>query len=135
MTRMRSHHRTMLVIFSSALLVGIVPYLHAAPAGVGDSAAPLVPPSGGQAIYQLWCTGCHAAQGTPGRPMPAGTAILQARYQGRLPAVLTERTDLTVPYIEQMVRHGRNVMPFFRKTEISDQQLAALAAWLAHTKQ
>jgi mono/diheme cytochrome c family protein len=88
----------------------------------------------GEQTYVLWCAGCHSAQGTPGRPMPAGTAVLQERYQGRIPATLVDRTDLMPAYIEQLVRHGRNAMPFFRKTEITDAQLAELAAWFTRKK-
>jgi mono/diheme cytochrome c family protein len=33
--------------------------------------------------------------------------------------------------VKVLVRHGISVMPQFRKTEISDQELDALAAYLA----
>jgi hypothetical protein len=44
---------------------------------------------------------------------------------------LEDRTDLTPPFIAQAVRNGAFIMPFFRKTEISDAELEALAAYLS----
>ena len=80
----------------------------------------------GEAVYELWCAPCHAADP---RKHP-GTAALQVLYKGEKPAVLTERTDLTPELIRSFVRNGVSIMPFFRKTEISDADLDALAAWL-----
>ena len=62
-------------------------------------------------------------------PMP-GTQALQARFRGELPAPLAQRTDLTPDYIEAVVRDGLRSMPFFRPTEVSDDDLAALVAYL-----
>lgn len=77
----------------------------------------------GHKVYDKWCFPCH---GTGlGRP---GTESLAAR--GQKPAVLEERTDLTGPAIKQFVRHGVLFMPAFRKTEISDAELDAVAAYL-----
>jgi hypothetical protein len=45
-----------------------------------------------------------------------------------MPAALEERRDLTQPPGKQVVRRGVSIMPFFRKTEISDADLQALAA-------
>jgi hypothetical protein len=59
---------------------------------------------------------------------------LQRKYQGRLPAVLEQRTDLVPVYIQVVVRHGMSFMPSFRKTEISDADLALVAAYLAPSK-
>jgi mono/diheme cytochrome c family protein len=33
-----------------------------------------------------------------------------------------------------MVRHGRNGMPAFRQTEVTETELAALTAWIAKSK-
>jgi len=57
-----------------------------------------------------------------------GTVSLMAR--GQKPAVLEERTDLTATAIKTFVRHGVLFMPTFRKTEISDADLDAIAAYL-----
>ena len=45
--------------------------------------------------------------------------------------MLEERTDLVPEITRTFVRNGVSVMPFFRKTEITDAELAALAAYLA----
>jgi mono/diheme cytochrome c family protein len=82
----------------------------------------------GQQVFRYWCQSCHG-QGTD-KP---GTVALQVKYKGQLPAALEERRDLTPALVKQAVRRGVSVMPFFRKTEISDEDLQALAAYLAHS--
>jgi (+)-pinoresinol hydroxylase len=79
----------------------------------------------GYVEYQKYCSACHGA-GT-GRP---GTMALQAKYKGAEPALLDQRTDLTPELIKTYVRNGISVMPFFRKTEISDAELEAIALYL-----
>jgi len=80
----------------------------------------------GAAVFNNWCDACHrnAAQNAP------GTRSLEFKYRGELPAALEERTDLTPELVEFYVRNGIAVMPFYRKTEISDVDLAALSAYL-----
>jgi (+)-pinoresinol hydroxylase len=80
-------------------------------------------------IYQQWCAACHA----PGITHP-GTHALIAKYAGRKSGVITEWTDLTPDYVRVLVRTGISVMPHFRKTEISDAELDALAIWLARKR-
>jgi (+)-pinoresinol hydroxylase len=77
----------------------------------------------GHKVYDKWCFPCHGTG--PGKP---GTDSLAAR--GQKPAVLEERTDLTAPAIKTFVRHGVLFMPMFRKTEVSDADLDAIAAYL-----
>ena len=84
-------------------------------------------PEHGQAVYEHWCAPCHAAG--PGHP---GTQSLQFKYNGSLPAVLEEREDLTPALIETFVRQGVLSMAPFRKTEITDAELEALAAYLSN---
>jgi mono/diheme cytochrome c family protein len=83
--------------------------------------------SDGKAVFDKWCAPCHGDG--PGKP---GTAALQALYKGVKPALLEQRTDLAPEFTSAVVRTGVSVMPFFRKTEISDADLAALAKYLAH---
>jgi (+)-pinoresinol hydroxylase len=83
----------------------------------------------GRQVYEKWCTPCHGSG--PGHP---GTTALEALYKGSKPAVLEERTDLTPAVVKQFVRKGVSVMPFFRKTEISDAELDALATYLSTRK-
>jgi mono/diheme cytochrome c family protein len=79
----------------------------------------------GYVQYQEYCTVCHGSG--VGKP---GTLALQAKYKGAKPALLEDRTDLTVQLIKTYVRNGISVMPFFRKTEISGADLDAIAAYL-----
>jgi len=80
----------------------------------------------GKQVFQSWCTPCHA----PG-PRHPGTQALEILYKGTKPAALEERTDLVPTLTQTFVRTGVSVMPPFRKTEIGDADLAALAAYLA----
>jgi (+)-pinoresinol hydroxylase len=79
----------------------------------------------GQKVYEYWCATCHGPGNLP------GTVALQAKYNGAKPALLSERTDLIPAVTKTFVRHGVSIMPFFRKTEISDADLDALAAYIA----
>ena len=81
----------------------------------------------GQAVYQYWCAPCHSEG--PGNP---GTGALAVKYKGQpaIPAVLTERTNLTPQGLKFFVRQGVSVMPPFRKTEITDADLNALTVFL-----
>jgi len=90
------------------------------------SAPPAEPErSAGGKIFDKWCSDCHRTAEGP------GSLALQRKYQGSLPAVLKQRSDLRPDYIKLAVRHGISFMPSFRKTEISDADLALLAAYLA----
>lgn len=80
----------------------------------------------GREVYEYWCEPCHGAG--PGHP---GTQALEALYDGAKPALLTERTDLVPALTRSFVRNGVSIMPFFRKTEITDDELDALAEYLA----
>ena len=81
----------------------------------------------GEAVYNHWCAPCHAAG--PGHP---GTQGLQIKYRGTdINPVLVDRTDLTPEVVKTFVRQGILSMAPFRKTEITDAELDALAAFLA----
>ncbi len=80
----------------------------------------------GKEVFDKWCEPCHGRG--PGQP---GTAALQILYSGQKPALLEERTDLVPALTRAFVRNGVSVMPFFRKTEITDEELDALAEYLA----
>jgi (+)-pinoresinol hydroxylase len=79
-----------------------------------------------KAVYEHWCAPCHAPG--PGHP---GTQSLQLKSGGKLPAVLLDRTDLSPQAVALFVRHGVLLMAPFRKTEITDAELGALAAYVA----
>ncbi|MGH8219785.1 MAG: c-type cytochrome [Steroidobacteraceae bacterium] len=83
----------------------------------------------GYVAFQRACSVCHG--GGPAKP---GTRALRAKYRGKLPALLARRTDLTAAYVKYIVRHGVSVMPPFRKTELSDGDLDAIAAYLGRKR-
>ena len=82
----------------------------------------------GRQVYEKWCAACH----DPGIIHP-GTHALMTKYAGgsRASGSIAAWTDLPATYVRFMVRHGMSVMPQFRKTEISDSELTALAAYLS----
>jgi mono/diheme cytochrome c family protein len=84
------------------------------------------PHAAGRAVYTKWCAPCH----DPGVIHP-GTNALTVKYQGVKPGVLLEWKDLPPETVSYLVRHGISVMPQFRKTEISDADLDALAKFLS----
>ncbi len=83
----------------------------------------------GYTEFQRACWVCHGSG--PAKP---GTRALRAKYAGKLPALLEQRTDLTPDYVKYVVRHGVSVMPPFRKTELSDANLDAIAAYLSRKR-
>jgi (+)-pinoresinol hydroxylase len=107
------------------------------PAVTTDSGGPaiswtwstIVPDTGkgqGYVEFQRACSVCHGSGPAP------GTRALRAKYRGKLPALLEQRTDLAPDYVKFVVRHGVSVMPPFRKTELSDAALDAIAGYLGH---
>jgi mono/diheme cytochrome c family protein len=88
---------------------------------------PAATPASGQAVYQHWCAPCHAPG--PGHP---GTQSLQMKYGDKEPPVLLDRTDLAPEAVATFVRQGVLLMAPFRKTEITDAELKALTAYVAH---
>jgi len=97
--------------------------------GAAHTAAPGSSPATGSgvgpAVYAHWCAPCHAPG--PGHP---GTESLQLKYGGERPAVL-DRTDLAAPTVAAVVRQGVLLMAPFRKTEITDEELQLLSAYVA----
>lgn len=108
-----------LTVLGSAL-IGSASVLPARAQGSSD------PHAAGRAVYTKWCAPCH----DPGIMHP-GTNALTVKYQGIKPGVLLEWKDLRPETVRQVVRHGISVMPQFRKTEISDAELEALAKFLS----
>jgi mono/diheme cytochrome c family protein len=86
----------------------------------------------GKTKFELTCAPCHGAgPGNDGRPALPGTAALQLKYKGALPALLEARTDLTFDVLKVYLRHGSWSMPPFRKTELTDAEIQDIAAYLA----
>jgi (+)-pinoresinol hydroxylase len=103
------------------LLATLAPVAYAA-----EPAGQKAPPPSGELVYERWCAPCHAPG--PGHP---GTQSLQLKYAGKTPAVLLERSDLSAQAVAVFVRQGVLLMAPFRKTEISDAELRALAEFVA----
>ena len=80
----------------------------------------------GRIVFQGRCAICHGSE-----PDAAGTNSLAVKYAGKKPAMLEQRRDLTPAVVAFYVRHGSGMMPFFRKTELSDDELKDLGAYLS----
>jgi mono/diheme cytochrome c family protein len=88
----------------------------------------------GRAKFQHSCEPCHGAGiGDDGRAMLPGTDALRLKYRGALPAVLEQRKDLNKDVIKVFVRQGTWSMPPFRPTELTDAEIADIAAYIADT--
>jgi mono/diheme cytochrome c family protein len=88
----------------------------------------------GNAKFQHSCAPCHApGPGDDGRPLLPGTAALQIKYRGSLPAVLEERSDLTPEVLRVFLRQGSMSMPPFRPTELTDAEIRDIAAYLVES--
>ena len=117
---------------ASAVVAGVALALCAGSAGAQ-------PPEGegprGKLVYDYWCLPCHGpGLGLPGFDELPGTQQLRLKYRDtQISPLLTERTDLVPAFVKTIVRQGVSFMPQFRKTEISDADLDALAAYLART--
>lgn len=119
---------TALTVKASTMLAGLAVLLVAGPAAAQDRAAI----ERGKAKFDYMCVPCHGpGLGDDGRAMLPGTDALRIKYRGALPALLTERGDLTYESIRMFVRRGIFSMPPFRPTEITDEEIADIAAYLS----
>lgn len=90
------------------------------------------PVAAGRQLYERHCVACHGAGvGHPPFPNLPGTGALEVKYKGEQPALLSERTDLTPELVTYFVRNGVSVMAPYRKTELSDAEVAQLGAYLS----
>jgi mono/diheme cytochrome c family protein len=86
----------------------------------------------GRAVYEEACAPCHArGPGSDGAAMLPGPAALMIKYRGSLSPYLEERDDLNAEVLKLFVRNGTGSMPRFRKTEVSDADVEAIAAYIA----
>ncbi len=91
-----------------------------------SSAASGPPAPGGQDLFVEKCGGCHLKGGF-------GTRVLARRVpEGE--AELAVRKTLPAAYVAMVVRRGVGSMPQIREAELSDAQLAAIAAYLDRSK-
>jgi cytochrome c5 len=80
----------------------------------------------GKQVYDHICIYCHS-------PGVWGTNRL-ARRMDKEHAVLENRTDLTAAGIRAVVRTGIGSMPPLRRTELSDADVDAIAAYLTRPR-
>ena len=80
----------------------------------------------GKALFKEKCAMCHGVGGM-------GTGLLARRMDPAI-AELEKRTDLTPDYVTQAARTGIGNMPMIARGEVSDTQMAAIAAYLAKGK-
>ncbi|NTJ65925.1 cytochrome c [Agrobacterium rhizogenes] len=80
----------------------------------------------GQHLFDYYCSSCHGV----GHDHPA-TLALNKRYGDEKPGALMLRNDIPPNLTKYYVRTGASVMPFFRKAEINDTDLDAIATYLA----
>lgn len=108
-----------------------------APGGASPPADPPItvrPDHPGRLVFERQCAACHGAgPGDDGAAMLPGTMTLARRYQGSRPAALELRDDLPAEALRYFVRNGSGAMPMFRKAELSDAQIEAIAGYIAAT--
>ena len=113
------------------VVVGLLVFAPPGHAQPPESNAP--PLERGKQVYDYWCLPCHGpGLGLPGFGALPGTQQLEIKYRGtNISPLLEERSDLVPELVKVIVRQGVSFMPQFRKTEIGDADLDALAAYLA----
>jgi mono/diheme cytochrome c family protein len=88
----------------------------------------------GNAKFQHSCAPCHGdGPGDDGHAMLPGTDALRIKYKGTIPPLLEDRADLTTPTLKAFLRTGSFSMPPFRPTELTDAEIADIAAYLAES--
>lgn len=112
------------IMFSASLLAASITGGVALQAQVAAAAAS--PLESGKALFVNQCGGCHLERGF-------GTRVLSRRVAAG-EAMLEARKDLNALYVTTVVRHGIGSMPQFRKAELSDAKLAAIATYLERSK-
>ena len=88
-------------------------------------------PDRGKPLFQQKCQPCHGTERSDqGHAMLPGTDALRLKYRGSLPAALEQRSDLTPEAIRVFVRRGSWSMPPFRKSELTDADIADISAYI-----
>ncbi|TIX49858.1 cytochrome c [Alteraurantiacibacter aquimixticola] len=78
--------------------------------------------TGGEALYVEYCAMCHTANGM-------GTGLLQRA--GRPQPLLELRDNLPAAFVIAAARNGIGNMPAIPRGEVSDEQMQAIADYLA----
>lgn len=127
--------RRMLLIASvAATLAGVSTLRAQAPSAVPAARTIHKAEHPGRIIFERQCAPCHGAgPGDDGTARLPGTMALAAKHKGRLPAELELRTDLDANALRYFVRNGSGAMPMFRKAELTDADIDAIAGYIAAT--
>ena len=104
------------------------PYQMRAEAPGGDRIAP---GRDGRALFENHCGYCHLAAG-----MGTNLLVRQRIAAGASPetALLANRVDLTAAYVHAVVRMGKGAMPPQTRVDVTDAELASVAAYLGRGK-
>jgi (+)-pinoresinol hydroxylase len=92
----------------------------------------------GDAVFQRHCAACHGlGRGDDSEPasLLPGTLALRLKYRGEIPTLLEQRTDLSPAVLRVFLRNGVGSMPPFRPTTVTDDDIEAIAAFLARGRQ
>ncbi len=92
-------------------------------AAAGASAAFAAAPPDPAALYRVKCAVCHSPRGW-------ASAVLARRVPAGQQALTDRKSGLPRAYVQRVVRRGVGAMPGFTPTDVTDTELAALAAWL-----
>lgn len=88
----------------------------------------------GKKVFQENCASCHSyGYGTDGNRHKPAVEALQIKYQGAISPFIEERPELIAEVLEVFIRNGIKAMPPIRKTEVSDTDIEAIAAYIKHT--
>lgn len=81
----------------------------------------------GATLFSNRCGSCHLAGG-----MGTNMVTVQQIKAGQPPlnGLLANRKDLTIGYVKTVVRQGKVAMPRLSRTEVTDAELDAIAAYL-----
>lgn len=122
-----------IMVVAASLALGLLSGCNRADNNTGDTPAGGVaaahkgaPGSPGKQVFDRWCSTCHADS-----VRAPGTVALAAKYGKSMPAALEQRDNLTPEIVQMFVRNGVSIMPRFRKTEITDAELAELGRYLS----
>jgi mono/diheme cytochrome c family protein len=79
----------------------------------------------GRKLFQSTCLYCHGEK-------VWGTFTLARRRADE--GLLEKRTDLNAPFLKNVVRNGMGSMPAYRRTELTDADVDAIAAYLTRPR-
>jgi mono/diheme cytochrome c family protein len=105
------------------LIAAVIRGAGAAPA---DGVPAVAAAPDGRTLFMRQCGVCHLPGGT-------GTFMLERRL-GKEQALLNERANLAAPYVVTIARNGIMSMPRFTRAELTDAELAAIAAYLTRPR-